>query len=117
MDGTPQEDWRQRAHCGGLTPDDGLHPDDWYADEHTVGAAIASAMCYQCPVRNDCLKEACDNSEPHGIWGGLPWSVRNQKGQVNNFLKLVDLPDPYETEDSNSPFHISNWLGSSDERE
>ncbi len=108
------DDWRTRAHCAGLDAEDGLHPDDWYAEEYTAISSVASAMCFQCPVRMECLKEACDNTEPHGIWGGLPWSIRQQKGQAHNFLKLVDLPDPYSTEDSNSPFHISN-LGGSDE--
>lgn len=104
-----QDDWRQEALCA--APD----PDDWYADEHTLTASIAAGVCFSCPVRKECLKEACDNKEIYGIWGGLPASMRLQKGRVHNFLKLVDLPDPYETMDGTSPFHISNWLGGPDE--
>lgn len=110
-----QDDWRREAYCAALTSEDGLHPDDWFQEEHTAISAIATAACFSCPVRKQCLKDACDNKEPHGIWGGLPFSIR--QGKAHSILKLVDLPDPYETEDSNSPFHISNWLGSSDERE
>lgn len=123
LDGTPYHvrmdelNWRQKAHCALECADTTLSPNDWYAEEHTTEAAIASAVCFGCPVRRECLKEACDNSEPHGIWGGLPFSIRNSKGQVHNYLKLVDLPDPYETDDTHSPFHISNWLGVNDERE
>lgn len=30
----------------------------------------AIQMCFQCPVRKECLRYAIDKRERHGIWGG-----------------------------------------------
>lgn len=117
-EGVPTDDefnWRRQAHCGQIYF---LPSDMWFAEEHSVSASIATETCFTCPVRKECLKEACDNKEPYGIWGGLPASIRSKKGMVHNFLKLVDLLDPYNTEDRSSPFHINNLHeGGTDERE
>lgn len=115
--GADDIDWRHAALCGGMSQENDFFRDIWYAEDHTLKASIATSICFQCPVRMECLKQACDNTEPHGIWGGLPPSVRTQKGRVHNFLKLADLPDVYSTEDTNSPFHTSNLNGGHDGRE
>lgn len=109
--GSP-DNWRQDALCSDFAD----RADMWYSDETSTQASLATSICFACPVRQECLKEACTNKEPFGIWGGLPASVRMKRGRAHNFLKLINLLDPYDTEDRESPFHISN-LGDVDERE
>lgn len=107
------DNWREDADCANYYT---RHPDMWHAEENTADASVASGICFQCPVRLECLKEACDKKEPYGIWGGLPYSVRSRRGKAHNFLKLVGLPDPYETDDRASHFHIQNLIeGGTDE--
>jgi hypothetical protein len=108
------EHWQNEADCALYYTNE---KDLWYADEKSTQASVATSICFQCPVRLECLKAACDTKEPHGVWGGLPASVRMGRGRAHNFLRLVGLPDPYETEDRASPFHISNLGDSDNERQ
>lgn len=52
-------------------PDQG----DWVATQR------AKAICAVCPLREDCRKEALDNSEMWGTWGGL--SERDRRDERN----------------------------------
>ena len=38
----------------------------------TYGRALdlAKELCASCPIRQDCLSEALQRGEPHGVWGG-----------------------------------------------
>lgn len=108
--------WRHDALCAKLIKESKDLQNHWYSEENTFQAATATSICFACPVRKECLREACANRESYGIWGGLPVSVRTTKGRVHNFLRLLDLLDPYNTEDENSPFHIQN-LGEGDSNE
>ena len=49
--------------------------DYWYPDgsawEVRNKQEVAKSICVDCPVRVECLAHAIDNSEPHGIWGGM----------------------------------------------
>lgn len=115
---TPTEDfsWRHYAKCANKIQESPYFIDLWFKEEPDLDSSIATMLCFQCPVRKECLKRACETKETHGIWGGQPSSVRLKKGRAHNYLKLVDLPDPYETTDKASPFHISN-LGKGDDNE
>ncbi len=31
---------------------------------------LAKKLCAACPVRGECLSEALQRGEPHGVWGG-----------------------------------------------
>lgn len=96
--------------------DMGVVPADlWFADEHTVPAQEAAGICFECPVRQLCLKKACDSREQSGIWGGLPPSVRQKKGRTHNFNRLKGLPNPYETDDQDSPHFVDNLEEGTDE--
>ena len=66
----PDADWMRGALCA--SRDQLIH----YAD-HDFGKQglnrmekRAIRMCFDCPVRNECLSYAVDKRERHGIWGG-----------------------------------------------
>ena len=115
---TDSEDfsWRNDALCAKKTQESPYFLDTWFQPEESLHSAIATSICFQCPVRKECLQRACEMKEIEGVWGGQPPSVRLKKGRVHNYLKIVDLPDPYETTDENSKFHIKN-LGRDDSDE
>lgn len=58
-------DWQLRARCKGK-PTDLFFPGQW---EGT--ARRAKRICYQCPVRQECLDYAVENNISEGIWGGM----------------------------------------------
>ena len=66
----PDAKWMELALCG--SRDQFLH----FADHDFGKQALnrmekrAIQMCFQCPVRNECLRYAVDKRERHGIWGG-----------------------------------------------
>lgn len=65
-------DWRDRAACLGC--DTNL----WYGErggDYTVSRQ-SKAVCFACPVRQQCLDYAIDNNEEYGIWGGLSETER-----------------------------------------
>lgn len=38
----------------------------------------AKALCWECPVRVECLRGAIERREPDGVWGGLTAKERKQ---------------------------------------
>jgi WhiB family transcriptional regulator, redox-sensing transcriptional regulator len=44
-------------------------PDLFFA-EAPEDIEAAKALCVDCPVREQCLAEAIERREPHGVWGG-----------------------------------------------
>lgn len=118
--------WRRRAHCSGLVGEDGVDPNIFFARDGTDASETATQICFGCPVRTDCLKWACTAKQRWGIWGGLPSSVRLQKvsaptrGKPHDYALLVDLPNPYLTDDVRSRFHPNNvtpWAGEEEDDE
>lgn len=102
------KDWKRDSLCFRLV-DMGLHSADlWYQDDFSPDSKEAAEICFECPVRQACLKQACETKEPFGIWGGLPISLRKQKGRPHNFSRLKPLSNPYITQDEDSPYHPDN---------
>ena len=66
-------DWQDQAACR-TAPTGTMFPDDWDED----GIAAAKALCRACPVQDQCLTYALDNSEDHGIWGGATEKERSR---------------------------------------
>ena len=54
----------------------GTDPELFFADDDQ-SIAEAKAICGDCPVRLDCLQNAIDTNQTHGIWGGL---TRQERG-------------------------------------
>jgi len=60
---TPLQDWTASAACGSRDPD----------ELFVTGAAQnrVKALCFNCPVRTECLADALDNCVEFGVWGGM----------------------------------------------
>jgi WhiB family redox-sensing transcriptional regulator len=73
--------WLDEARCAGEDTEVFYPSRD--KDTYKVIAAQAKAYCLgpggksHCPVRSECLWEAIDSDEQHGIWGGLSHRERN----------------------------------------
>jgi WhiB family redox-sensing transcriptional regulator len=65
--------WREEAACRNHP-----FPDVFFSDAHDVRRYITREWCSECPVRNECLREALDNDQQWGIWGGLSARERNK---------------------------------------
>lgn len=100
--------WRGRAAC--------LHADvEIFYPEQGDTAAVASAqrICAGCPVVADCLRDAIDTREEHGIRGGMTprsrWTLRQAYGRgdrahVARLLeRLRDRLDELEAADGGPP--------------
>jgi WhiB family redox-sensing transcriptional regulator len=37
---------------------------------HGRALDVAKRLCASCPIRQECLSEALQRGEPHGVWGG-----------------------------------------------
>ena len=37
---------------------------------HGRALELAKELCAACPVRAECLAQALERGEPHGVWGG-----------------------------------------------
>lgn len=56
--------WQLQANCLGIDP-------DLFFPERGVSTKEPKAVCKGCPVKEECLAYALENSEKFGIWGGL----------------------------------------------
>lgn len=70
------KEWTSRAKCAGIDdPDIFFPPRD--KELYKLISDQAKAICLgkdgkpACPVRKECLIEAIESDEQHGIWGGL----------------------------------------------
>ena len=41
-----------------------------YFDTRGPALDLAKELCSACPVRDECLSQALERGEPHGVWGG-----------------------------------------------
>jgi len=56
--------WTTRAACAETDPE-AFYP------AKGASTVAAKAVCTRCPVRGECLAEALERRERHGVWGGL----------------------------------------------
>jgi len=83
--------WQSNAECGRLVQIEPSLVDLWFSEE-PGDEILAVSICSQCPVRLQCLKEACDARFEYGIWGGLTVSQRTRRGSSHRFIKLKAIP-------------------------
>ncbi len=66
--------WQDQAACAGENTET-FFPERGDSVEVILKA---KAICYQCPVRPECLTYAMNNGEKYGVWGGLSVRERQQ---------------------------------------
>jgi WhiB family redox-sensing transcriptional regulator len=70
---TPRADWSwtEDAVCGGEDAELFFAPDGEQAAERAIREQMAKVVCTGCPVRRQCLRDAVNRKEAHGVWGGI----------------------------------------------
>lgn len=79
--------WVDRAKCKGMDPNV-FHPQ---RGEPTLPA---TKVCYNCPVRLDCLEDAIANGHKHGIWGGCSERTRRRIRRARMLARKAGLTKP-----------------------
>lgn len=67
LDNFKKLNWQERAECA--KPENESLVDYFFSDE-PVEKYTAKNLCFQCPIRKDCIKFALESKEIWGIWGG-----------------------------------------------
>ncbi len=62
-------DWQVQAACRGLSTDLFFKADDEPRSHKASREAQAKAVCYTCPVVEECLTWALTVGETEGVWG------------------------------------------------
>lgn len=98
------DSWRENTLCSEFVAVGG-DPDLWFRPEDTYESKEATSLCWECPVRKQCLEWAAKTKQRNGVWGGQPSSVRLRKGEhPHDYESLSELPNPYETDNHRSVF-------------
>lgn len=83
--GAMEHEWLNRSACKGLDPTVFYPSTDEEADE-------AKAVCFTCPVQEDCLEHAIGNREHNGIWGGATERERQRIIRRRRRLRATGSP-------------------------
>lgn len=70
--------WMSQANC--KSPDPVLQQWLWklWWDDSTWADTVRRCLCWECPVRKECLQDALDNGPEYGMWGGADENERNE---------------------------------------
>lgn len=76
----PMGEWRERGLCREKIRNGEAEQRWWFPERGDPGVFVerARAICWDCPVRKECLDWAVNNNEGGGMWGGV--SPRNRRG-------------------------------------
>lgn len=69
-----QENWRGHSICGPEHDKLMYSTERRGSEEHTKAITKARQLCWQCPVRQMCLKSALESNQKFGVWGGHDFS-------------------------------------------
>jgi hypothetical protein len=104
------DEWRDEALCVTYV-NLGGEADLWFRPEDTNESKTATDLCWECPVRKQCLEWGSRTKQRSGVWGGQPASVRLRKGErPHDYESLVDMANPYDTDNPKSAFHADNLV-------
>lgn len=91
-----KKDWRIFAKCRGMDVD------MFFPDRGKAASVVAKAkkVCWECPVRRNCLELAIDFSDDHfGVFGGTTSTdrrhIRRLMKKDPNYLSTVDAQMRY----------------------
>jgi hypothetical protein len=96
-DATP-DSWREQAACTEVPITGDFDP--WFPEGHNPPYAAARAICYPCPVRLMCLKDALDEErgrgrpDRHGMRGGQTPGDRYKLDVASRGGGRVERPSP-----------------------
>jgi WhiB family transcriptional regulator, redox-sensing transcriptional regulator len=81
-----EQHWSAYGVCGEACPD----------DLFVEGAAQRSAreVCFECPVRMECLIDSLDNHITFGVWGGM--TERERRALMRRFPGVVSWREVLE---------------------
>lgn len=93
----PDLGWMSYAACHGEDIELFFGPAGERERERTLRERVAKSICYQCPVRTDCLEYALADPQK-GVWGGLNHDERTKARRrrmrrANNERALLDAAD------------------------
>lgn len=71
--------WQEEAACN--PPPGGMS--DLFFSEEPADIELSMSICRRCPVRDECLLQALERPEEHGIWGGM---TAEQRGVTRNLI-------------------------------
>nr|WP_269965331.1 WhiB family transcriptional regulator [Corynebacterium meitnerae] len=69
-------DWQLHGACRGEASEVFYHPDGERGRARANRENRAKAICFSCPVLEQCRAHALAVAEPYGIWGGMSESER-----------------------------------------
>jgi WhiB family transcriptional regulator, redox-sensing transcriptional regulator len=67
LDNFKKLNWQDEALCAKPENDDVV---EYFFSDEPVEKYKAKNLCFQCPIRKDCIKFALESKEIWGIWGG-----------------------------------------------
>ncbi len=103
-------DWHVDANCRGADPG------QFFLDTQRTPAAVevttrALSICRACDVQVECLTDALNRGETHGVWGGLSAKERRLFRRKNGLMKKPGgQPQPI-THGTNGGYHTHRRRG------
>jgi WhiB family redox-sensing transcriptional regulator len=73
-------DYDLRACAGPDAPPELFFPDPFLSKAERVDVvAVAKMICDSCIIKDACLTGAYKRNEQNGIWGGVDFTIRNER--------------------------------------
>ena len=69
-------EWQYAGACRTVDPETFFSPDAERGPRRRNREANAKALCFTCPVLEQCRTHALRVQEPYGVWGGLTINER-----------------------------------------
>lgn len=111
-------DWA-KAECARKVSLGEVDQNLWHCPGDTKPSAQAADICFQCPIRLQCLEFACASGERYGLWGGIPENIRSGAGaghdrdiSAYDFDALSTLDNVYDVESKKFRYHrdrLKDW--------
>lgn len=70
-------DWRTQGNCAGRDPET-MYPEELRGEARRRATRAAERLCASCPVTTECLGDALDMQDWHGVRAGLTGEKRRQ---------------------------------------
>ena len=112
-------DWKQ-ALCAQKVKAGEVDKNTWHCPGDTKPSAQAADICFECPIRLQCLEFACASGERYGVWGGIPENIRSGAGaghdrniSAYDFDALSIMSNVYDVASKKFRYHrerLKDWI-------